>query len=65
MACTKCSEKFELKNSGGTIYFISEIDELVRKSEIFLKEHSLENKNFSGLLTIDTNNVFKFLSLIC
>jgi len=62
MSCTKCSEKFSLKNSDGIIFFISEIDELIQKSEIFLDKLSLKSENLNGLLSISTNNVKEFFS---
>ena len=52
MSCNKCSEKFILKNSDGIIFFISEIDELVRKSEQFLGKSNLNFENLQGLLSI-------------
>ncbi len=60
MACTKCSEKFILKNSDGIIFFISEIEELMIKSEQFLNKLQLNPENLNGLISIRTNNVQEF-----
>lgn len=60
MSCTKCSEKFILKNSEGIIFFISEVEELMIKSEQFLDKILLNPENFNGLISIRTNNVEKF-----
>jgi len=60
MSCNKCSEKFTLKNSNGIIFFICEIDELVRKSQLFLDKLDLESKNTQGLLSIKVENLNQF-----
>lgn len=60
MSCTKCSEKFILKNSEGIIFFISEVEELMIKSEQFLDKLLLNPENFNGLISIRTNNVEEF-----
>jgi len=36
MSCNKCSEVFELKHTPSKIYFMSEIDELMQKSKLFI-----------------------------
>jgi len=60
MSCTKCSEKFVLENSKGIVYFISEIEELMVKSEQFLNKLLLDPKNVNGLLSIKTDNIEEF-----
>jgi EAL domain-containing protein (putative c-di-GMP-specific phosphodiesterase class I) len=60
MSCTKCNEKFLLKNSDGIIYFISEIEELMIKSEQFLNKLLLNPENTNGLLSIKTENIEEF-----
>lgn len=62
MSCSKCSEKFVLKKSGGILFFVSEIEELVRKSEQFLDKLKLDPENLNGLLSIRVNNVNEFFS---
>ncbi|MGB5866623.1 MAG: EAL domain-containing protein [Arcobacteraceae bacterium] len=62
MSCEKCNEKFTLKNSTGVIFIISEIDELVEKSELFLNKLSLSPKNNNGLLMFTTENIKTFFT---
>lgn len=60
MSCTKCNEKFILKSSEGIIFFISEIEELMVKSEQFLNKLLLNPENINGLLSVRTYNVQEF-----
>jgi EAL domain-containing protein (putative c-di-GMP-specific phosphodiesterase class I) len=62
MSCSKCAEKFEVNDCKGVIYFICEVDELVRKTEKFLEYISLDFENTEGLLYIKTQNVENFFS---
>jgi len=60
MSCLQCSEIFTIKKERGVIYFISEVQELVMKSEKFLKTNSFELKKLNGLLNISVDNVYSF-----
>lgn len=60
MSCTKCNENFLLKNESGIIFFITEVDELIKKSEIFLEKLSLKSKNLNGLLSISVDDEKEF-----
>lgn len=62
MSCTKCSEKFILQNSDGIVFFISDVDELVRKSEIFIEKVQLKSENLNGLVSVSVDNVKEFFS---
>lgn len=60
MSCSKCNEKFILKNSFGVLFFVSEIEELVKKLELFFNNLSIDCENSNGLLIIKTKDVYKF-----
>lgn len=60
MSCLKCNEKFTLTHDAGILFFISEVDELVRKSELFFHKLLLKPENLQGLLSIRTGNVKEF-----
>lgn len=60
MSCNKCNEKFVLKNQFGIIFFISEYDELIKKSEKFLEKLSIGFENLNGLLSIKVDHTYKF-----
>lgn len=62
MSCNKCNEKFILKESFGIVFFISEIDELIRKSELFLEKIQYKSENVNGLLSVRVENVNCFFS---
>ena len=62
MPCVKCTEKFVLSNSPSKLYFISEFDELIRKTNIFFKKLGLDANVNDGILILDvmdTHNFFK------
>lgn len=61
MSCNKCNEQFVLKNQFGIIYFITQVDELVKKAQQFLDSKNLTYENLQGLLSIkveDSNRFF-------
>ncbi len=62
MSCSKCSETFTLDDSEGVLFFICEVDELVKKSEGFLKSLSYEPQFMNGLLYIRAKSVHEFFS---
>ena len=60
MQCSKCSSKFKLEKSPGTIYFITNVNELMAKTSMFLERISLNYKNDKGLLSLSVTNVHRF-----
>ena len=60
MSCTKCSEKFYLKDQSAIIFFISEFEELTNKTTQFLEKLSLKSENLNGLLSIAVDNMQNF-----
>jgi len=62
MSCLNCTQKFILKNQKGTIFFISEVQELVLKCESFLNKLSLKGENLNGLLSINIDDVYEFFN---
>lgn len=60
MSCTKCNEVFDLKNQKGIVHFLSDVDELIRKSELFLNKLSLECEKINGILSVRTPSVRNF-----
>lgn len=60
MSCTKCSEKFILENKPSTVYFISDLEELARKSEIFLTKLKLNAQYANGLVSVDVTSAEEF-----
>jgi len=63
MSCVKCTEKFQLQSISSTIYFISEFDELIRKSFLFFTKLSLDVVLDDGVVCLkyvdDTKNFFR------
>lgn len=62
MSCKKCSQKFCLNNSEGILFFISEVEELVLKTQIFLKKLSINYENENGAVKLRVNNIEEFFS---
>ena len=62
MSCTKCSQNFCLKNSEGILFFISEIDELISKTQIFLNKLTISYENQNGAVRLRVKNVQEFFS---
>ncbi len=62
MSCSKCNEVFTLDEKEGVLFFICEIDELVSKSEKFLKSLSLKSEYTNGLLYTKVDNVSGFFN---
>jgi len=60
MACTKCSEKFTLKKGFGTVFFITEHEELIEKIALFLEKLFLKSEKNNGLLSTDIENCYNF-----
>lgn len=60
MYCKQCTQKFELNNNGGIVFFICEIEELVQKSKKFLSNLSLEPEVTSGLLNVYVLDIKSF-----
>jgi len=60
MTCTKCSENFNLEKSAGIVLFISEVDELMIKSRIFLENLLLNPEEINGIISIKTDNIYNF-----
>ena len=63
MSCVKCTEKFQLQSIPSTIYFISEFDELIRKSFLFFTKLSLDVILDDGVVCVkyveNTKNFFR------
>jgi hypothetical protein len=60
MGCNKCSEKFVLSEAESKIFFVSEHEELVRKSRIFIMSlgydvHKLHDLNY---IVVENPKVF-------
>lgn len=62
MSCQKCTEKFTLKNDRGVIFFMSEVHELILKSEKFLQKLAINFTNDNGLLMLETDNIKTFFT---
>jgi len=62
MACNKCSEVFELRHKASKIYFMSEIDELIAKSKIFIKKLGLQEMEFSSINYIEVEDTKIFFA---
>jgi len=60
MSCQKCTEKFVLESKPATIYFVSEFDELVSKSQKFLRKLQFLAKETNGLLSIEVEDAELF-----
>jgi EAL domain-containing protein (putative c-di-GMP-specific phosphodiesterase class I) len=60
MSCSKCTDKFSLKSNDGIIFFISDVEELMVKSEKFLTKLLLKPENLNGLVNIRVENVHDF-----
>ncbi|WP_321467752.1 EAL domain-containing protein [Halarcobacter sp.] len=60
MACNKCNQKFGFENLPSKIYFISEYDELMSKSRIFLMKLGLDVYKVHDLHYIKTENTKEF-----
>lgn len=60
MSCNKCEECFELKSKEGNIYWMSEVAELVNKSQTFLKKLDFKIQNNQGITFIAVANVKQF-----
>jgi len=60
MSCQKCTEKFVLEKKPSTIYFISEFDELVSKSRVFLQKLRCDIRETNGLICVDVEDTELF-----
>lgn len=59
--CT-CKEEFNICGSESTIHFISNVDELLKKSELYVNELGLEtniNENICSFVSLNPNLFLK------
>lgn len=62
MACLECTQTYLLEEKGAHIYFLSEFDELVQKSKIFLNGLDYELAQLNGLNYTTIDNIKAFFS---
>lgn len=65
MPCIKCTEKFNLPATPSKLYFISEYDELIRKTHMFFKKLGLDVNINDGLLIFNIHNTHEFFQGKC
>ncbi|MCV6607071.1 MAG: hypothetical protein OIF32_02570 [Campylobacterales bacterium] len=64
MSCNKCHEIFQIEELPSKIYFISEVDELIRKITLLFKKLGHDLYSVHGLKCIKTENPKSFLKII-
>ncbi len=60
MGCTQCTQTYVLEEKTANLYFLSEFDELVQKTKIFLRGLDYELSQLNGLNYIKTDNIKAF-----
>ncbi len=60
MQCNKCQELFELKSASAKLYWMSEIDELNSKADVFISELGYDSLESNGISYIELENVKSF-----
>lgn len=60
MACDRCNEVFELKDEAAKIYFISQYDELMAKSRIFLMKLGVDVYKVHDMHYVKTQSAKEF-----
>lgn len=60
MGCSRCEEKCSLEEKFGIIFFITELEELTQKIELFLEKLCLSPEKINGLISIKEENINHF-----
>jgi len=65
MPCARCSEVYMLKNSPGTLYWLSQSEELMNKIAQFFEILGLEFENSSGVFLVKCEDTKEFFISNC
>lgn len=62
MGCSQCTQTYLLEDTSAHLYFLSEFDELIQKSKVFLHASNHELSQINGLNYIKVDNIKAFFT---